>query len=210
MTLESMERYKMKLNKWEQEQLKVQNNTYSSGEGYPQNFIRFEKYFYYIEKFGKMDLEAEVLDVGCGVGATEVYLKKYGFKKVEAIDFSKEGIKRAEKTVPDFNYLVGDIKELKTIYSGRMFDIIFCCQVLEHTPSDGLVLQSMYDLLKEDGIIIISVPYAQFGRNEHHCNLYDENKVEKMTKKICNSKPVICERMGIPGKMIGLLVIIRK
>jgi len=198
----------MKLSAFEQKQIDQGNRDYKEGRGFSKDSLRFERYFHFIKKFDKFDVNSKILDVGCGTGPLEIHLDKYGFKNVEAIDFAQEGLNRAKSSAPRYNYAVGDVKELDRIYAGRSFDVIFCCQVLEHVPNDRLVLKHMWNLLKPDGLLIISTPFETFKRNELHCNFYSYKTWDEICNKLFNTTPLVNERFG--ENNIQLLMIVRK
>ena len=51
------------------------------------------------------------------------------------------------------------------------FDVIFCSHVIEHQRNVGLFLDNIYDLLSEDGVLIISAPsHAATTLIEGHLN----------------------------------------
>jgi len=198
----------MELNVWEKKQRNNANKNYKEGRGYSTDDDRFSRYFYYLEEFNKMDRNIEILDVCCGPGPLEVYLARYGFKNVEAVDFSEEGIKIAKAKTPKYNYTIGDAKELNKLYKNKSFDVVFCCQSLEHMPDDKLVLNHMYNLLKDDGLLIISVPFEDKKRNASHCNEYSFAKWEEICDKLFNTSPMVLERFG--EGLIQMLIIVRR
>jgi hypothetical protein len=57
---------------------------------------------------------------------------------------------------PDF---VGDVANINAILGDKKFDVILCCQVLEHLPHDRFedILQQ---LAQHAGNVIISLPYS--------------------------------------------------
>lgn len=198
----------MELNDFERRQLDAQNRDYVRGDGYSKDEQRFNRYFYYIEKLGKMDTEAKVLDVGCGPGPLEVYLKKHGFKYVEAIDYAPEGIKIARKNTPEYNYKIGDVKDIDVIYAGQFFDLIFCCQVLEHIPDYQRVLRNMFNLLVDGGLMVISTPWDRCKMNEWHCNTFTPDKWESIFASMFNVEPLVTERFA--ENDLQLLAILKK
>jgi len=52
----------------------------------------------------------------------------------------------------------------KIPYDDNMFDIIYCCHVLEHIENDIQAMKEMYKVLKPNGKAIIQVP---FGKKKH-------------------------------------------
>lgn len=185
-----------KLSGIERQEYDVVQASYRRGDGFSNDVLRFERYFHYIKQFGKMGSDSSVLDVGCGPGPLEVYLDKYGFKHVEAMDFSDEGINICKKNVPHFSYVVGDANKIENIYAGKQFDVVFCCQVLEHLPGHKNVLKQLYNLTKEEGMLIISVPWDKCKTNHRHVNNYLPETFKKIAQEIGISKPIITERFG--------------
>ncbi len=182
--------------------------SYVVGAGFSTDSERFERYFHYIRKFGKLNTNNSVLDVGCGPGPLEIYLAKYGFTNVDAIDFSDEGIKICKHHCPHFNYKVANITNLTDIYHDRKFDIVFSLQVLEHIEDHKNLLKQLYNLTNEDGLLIISVPWGKCKSNSRHINNYIPVTFINLAKKLGLPCPVVTERFGQGG--IQLLVIFKK
>ena len=67
-----------------------------------------------------------VLEIGCGVGDN---LKNFEGKRVVGIDLSDFAIAKAKKKYPKFEFLVGNILEMKI---EEKFDLVFTCGVIEH------------------------------------------------------------------------------
>lgn len=186
------------------EYYEVQKN-YKEGRGYSKDNQRFERYFYYIRKFNNG--WKTVLDVGCGPGPLEIYLDKYGYKEVSAIDFSGEGIDICKKNSPNFDYTVGNISDIEKIYVDKTFDIVFCCQVLEHLPNYEDVFRQLYKLTK--GMLIISVPWDKCKTNDRHINHFLPQSFHHLAEKLhINDNIIVTERFG--ENNLQLLVIFIK
>lgn len=84
-----------------------------------------------------------VLDIGSGEGEHKRFMEYFG-KDVFSVDIQRNA---------DY---VGDFMEVEF---DRKFDCIWCSHVLEHQRNVGLFLDKMYDLLDEDGVLAITVPY---------------------------------------------------
>jgi 2-polyprenyl-3-methyl-5-hydroxy-6-metoxy-1,4-benzoquinol methylase len=187
---------KMNLNNFERRQQVIQNRDFSRGDGYSKDFLRFNRYFHYIKKYGKMDLNSWVLDVGCGPGPLEVYLKKYGFQNVYAVDYAEEGLKIARNNTPEYEYFLYDVKEIDVLFTEKKFDLVFCCQVLEHIPDYRKVLQNMFDLLNKAGLMILSTPYDRCKMNEWHCNTFTPDSWKGIFKSMFDLEPLVTERFA--------------
>ena len=83
-----------------------------------------------------------VLDIGSGEGEHKRFFQLFG-KDVSSVDILKNA---------DY---VGDFLEIDF---DREFDVVWCSHVLEHQRNIGLFLDKLYDLLKETGILAITVP----------------------------------------------------
>lgn len=101
--------------------------------------------------------QAKVLDVGCGNGVISRHLGKLGFN-VLGIDVSEQTIARARalNTLPNVWFDV--ISAEKLVAQGDTFDAIICSEVLEHLDNPSALLKVLYQSLKADGILVVTVP----------------------------------------------------
>ncbi len=83
-----------------------------------------------------------VLDIGSGEGEHKKFLQLFG-KNVFSVDILKNA---------DY---VGAFLEIDF---DRKFDVVWCSHVLEHQRNTGIFLDKIYDVLKENGILAITVP----------------------------------------------------
>lgn len=185
-----------KLSRLELAEYQAAQDCYKRRTGYSNDRLRFERYFYHIRRLGRFDISSAVLDAGCGPGPLERYLLYYGFVNVDAMDFSAEGIKWCEETIPEFSYKVGNITDVGDMYKGREFDLVFCCQVLEHVPEHKNVIKQLYSLVKVGGLFIISVPWDRCKDCERHINHYLPSTFVDIAKEFDMSLPVVTERFG--------------
>lgn len=108
--------------------------------------------------------KAQILEVGCGTGGNLAMLARYG--EVYAMEMSAEarahagakGIARqiAPATLP------GDVP-----FAEKRFDLICLFDVLEHIEEDGKTLEILRSLLKEDGVLFLTVPAFPFLWSAH-------------------------------------------
>ena len=96
----------------------------------------------------------EILDVGAGLGGPTEYLKPFG--KITATDISEIAIEKAQKLVPDVNWVVDDIRVYREEWHER-FDLIWISEVLAIllTEIDD-VLANVVRYLKPDGHMIFN------------------------------------------------------
>ncbi len=100
-----------------------------------------------IEKAEKKDLN--VLVIGVGDGLIPQLIKFFCHCRVITFDYDRE-------LQPD---IVGDIFDLSK-YVTKCFDVILCCQVLEHIPYIEFqkALEEIWTCLEDGGKCIISLP----------------------------------------------------
>ena len=107
-----------------------------------------------------------ILDIGCGEGSKSFILANY-FKqaKVLGIDFTDEGIKKANHNYSEVNNLIfekADIFEMKT----ENYDMVSCLDVLEHIEDWQSVLKKICDISNK--YILISVPTGKMRDYEKY------------------------------------------
>jgi 2-polyprenyl-3-methyl-5-hydroxy-6-metoxy-1,4-benzoquinol methylase len=97
-----------------------------------------------------------ILDVGCGAGATGAELHKMGHT-VYGLDINPEAVAEASSRIKQA--LVLDIdKEIQMPFPPKYFDLIILADVLEHLQHPKHALEMVREHLKDDGRIIFSVP----------------------------------------------------
>jgi 2-polyprenyl-3-methyl-5-hydroxy-6-metoxy-1,4-benzoquinol methylase len=100
-----------------------------------------------------------VLDFGCGLGGKTFAILKHKPKKIIGIDLSKRNIKLAKELINSKNkkHISFFNKNLFDFQKNKQFNTILSFTVFEHIDRNLLllVLNKMYDLLKDNGIVII-------------------------------------------------------
>lgn len=97
--------------------------------------------------------DGNILEVGCSYGYYLYQLKSLGWN-VKGIELNKEAAEFAKNNLN----LDVECKRIEDFESEFLFDIIYLNMVLEHVPSPKIVLKKCYNLLKEKGLLILSVP----------------------------------------------------
>jgi len=106
---------------------------------------------------------AEVLDVGCGNGVISRYLGEKGFT-VRGVDVSAKAIERARSlnTFPNVRFEVVSAEQL--VADGTRYHAVVCSEVLEHLNDPGKLLKVLYQILHEDGVLVVTVPNGKGPR----------------------------------------------
>jgi ubiquinone/menaquinone biosynthesis C-methylase UbiE len=97
--------------------------------------------------------DAEVLDIGCGTGATLELLGRYG--RVSGVDVNPLAVAWARGRG------VGEVSEASVDqlpYDDRRFSLVTCLDVLEHVPDDGAALAEATRVTRPGGLLLISAP----------------------------------------------------
>lgn len=95
----------------------------------------------------------DILDVGAGLGGPTEFLRPYG--KITATDISPTAVEKANRLVPDVEWVVDDIRNFREDWRGR-FDLIWIFEVVYLVaPEIDIVLPNLLNYLKPDGRIIL-------------------------------------------------------
>ncbi|MDW7696019.1 methyltransferase domain-containing protein (plasmid) [Flammeovirgaceae bacterium SG7u.111] len=105
----------------------------------------------------------KVLDVGCGNGLISMQLGQLGYN-VKGVDISDKAIGKAiaNNTLPNVSFEVADAEAL-TIQN-KKYDVVICSEVLEHLYEPGSMLETLRELIAENGILIVTVPNGRGPR----------------------------------------------
>jgi SAM-dependent methyltransferase len=106
---------------------------------------------------------ARILDVGCGAGDFCDFFRNLGFD-AEGTDLSHAAIAHAQRTYPDIAFHAGDIEALLPA-AARSFDVAFSSEVIEHLFDVARWLGAINQLLKSDGLLILTTPYHGLVKN---------------------------------------------
>jgi len=112
-----------------------------------------------------------VLDVGCSQGSASIILAREG-KKVIGIDICQEGIDYANKLLEDedastranVSFLCSDFIVFSS-KSDEKYDSIIMSEILEHLADPFRFVRKAFDMLEDDGSLVVTVP---FGINDYH------------------------------------------
>lgn len=132
-----------------------------------------------------------VLDVGCGVGTLSLFISQYA-RSVWGIDVSERALNIAEKARVASGVTNVSFKKSELQKAVILFQLIVCCEVLEHVPAEKEFLTLLNKNLQENGVLILSSPlsetilagtalYKKFDAEVGHLRRYTS---EELTQKI--------------------------
>lgn len=113
-----------------------------------------EKFANYLCKRFFRGIHKKILDVGCGKGVLDHFIRVTGGHDIYGID------KRIESNYAiDFNELKEcDLEKEKFPYPINAFDYVFSKSVLEHIYNPENMIKEMYRVLKPNGTIVLMTP----------------------------------------------------
>jgi 2-polyprenyl-3-methyl-5-hydroxy-6-metoxy-1,4-benzoquinol methylase len=123
-----------------------------------------------------------VLDIACGAGTgCEILAGAARHGRVLGIDLEKNAnFKTMESHIPNVNFLVGDVMEMKL---HNVFDRIVSLETIEHLEQPKKFLGQLRDILADDGLMVISVPkkmseaYLDRPLNPYHVHEYSASEL---------------------------------
>jgi SAM-dependent methyltransferase len=103
----------------------------------------------------------QVLDVGCGGGATIERLRRYG--SVLGMEISEEAVAYNRKRGREV--ILGSIEQMP--FAANSFDLALALDVIEHVPDDLQALQELFRILRPRGSLLVTVPALQMLWSAH-------------------------------------------
>lgn len=104
-----------------------------------------------------------VLDIGCGNGNISMFLGRLGYD-VLGIDVSPKAIDRANQLNDLSNVVFRNVSAEELSQMETRYDAIICSEVLEHLTSPEDILHIISKILKDDGILFVTVPNGRGPR----------------------------------------------
>ena len=97
-----------------------------------------------------------ILDLGCGYGETDKYLKEQGASFVLGIDISKHMIEIANKEnkLDGIEYKVMPMEDISNI--DKKFDIVISSLAFHYIKDYNKLIKDIYNLLNDNGVLIFS------------------------------------------------------
>jgi len=123
-----------------------------------------------------------VLDVGGGSGQFMAYmlnLDRKEFYRVTIMDISDSGLKQAKGF--RFNTIKGDVEQ-SFVFREKMFDTIFCFEVMEHIDNYASMLLEIKNCLSLNGTFYIAVPNMPSDGIHHKRRWYPNEVIDEVRK----------------------------
>jgi len=164
----------------------------------------------HFQKLSKNKNIENVAEVGCGEGKilSELALRHKNIL-FEGFDLSKRAILFAKA----FSYDLDNLKFFDCDFknSKKKYDVILCIETLEHIPdneSDGF-LEVIHNNLKDDGLLLLSVPATNLKLNPKHYRHYNVELLINQTKPYFNLKEIyfIHNFKSIKTRIINFLLV---
>ena len=137
---------------------------------------RVESYLHVVKYALSKGCGNRIVDIGFGSGDFLKLLCENAPEKqfaVYGLDYAESAVKRANETIPNGNFVTGDVYNLP--YSEDFFDTVFCIQTLEHLKKPVKALSEFDRICKPSGMIIITIPNGKLDDYEGHVNFWSES-----------------------------------
>jgi 2-polyprenyl-3-methyl-5-hydroxy-6-metoxy-1,4-benzoquinol methylase len=108
----------------------------------------------------------DVADVGCGTGHFLAKLDEAESRT--GYDFSTAALSVARTVCPAAHFEEHDIYDQPP----RRFDIVCCCETLEHMFRPARALRSLWDMVRDDGVLLLTVPNGRRDTTLGHINFW--------------------------------------
>lgn len=136
----------------------------------------------------KFKASSPILDIGGGDGS---FLESQDISTATIIE---GGIYKSDK----YNYIKSDITKKLPEFKTK-FKTIFLMEVLEHLKNPLYVLAQVWNLLEDDGVCYIAVPYTEIGTNHHHVCRWKLSELRNQVSKLGFRSRVIQKRRRLKG-----------
>lgn len=147
------------------------------------------------------DDKNKILDIGCGVGTTDFYFAKQGYK-ILGIDISKKAVETCRESTRILGLdcrLTFEELNFPEEKPSEKFDLVICSEVLEHLENDKKAVEAIFDLLCHNGIVIFSTP-------SKNAPLYRIGLAKKFDKKVGHLRRYSTEGLKILIREVGFVV----
>jgi len=185
----------------------------STNRNFEKSVYRWYEYKYFPLLNG-LDLDARILDLGCGAGLMLRFLADKGFTSAKGIDISEEQVALATcrgliaEVADIFEYLINKV---------NYYDAVIVLDVIEHFSKDELIIliPQIYNSLRDGGRLIIQTPNGEglfssqiiYG-DLTHLTVFTPGSMEQLLRIFGFSDFAFYETGPVPKDLLGMLRII--
>lgn len=80
------------------------------------------------------------------------------------IELNESSLEQLKQWLPDdgnnIRYFYGNVENIKDLNLDRKFDVILAGSIIEHVSNPGLMLSGLSDIIKPNGLLLISTPHT--------------------------------------------------
>lgn len=154
------------------------------------NFTYKNFFRYILPIISNFKKRCSILDIGSGAGTISLFLAEHGYKVV-GIDISQKAVEASIQSAKELD-LETKVSFFNTGFKKfdytKKFDIAICLEVIEHYKEDERLLIKVHDLLKKNGLLILSTPLktaplnklrlvTSFDKRVGHLRRYDRDEI---------------------------------
>ena len=140
-----------------------------------------------------------VLDVGCGTGVMiTLPVASIGYR-VMGIDIDAGSIAAARRTNPYPNAAFRHCDASSLVAAGERYDVVVASEVLEHLADPAGFLRSLRQLLRPDGVLVLTIPNG-YGWFEWEAFLWDTVGLAKPVRGWRERRIALTQRLKAPIK----------
>lgn len=136
----------------------------------------------------KINETTQVLEIGCGDGALSGLIYKTFKCNITGLDPAQEGINFSKEKFRDLNYrgsfIVADGYSFP--FESGSFDIVLCCDVIEHLQKPDAMVKEMHRLIKSGGKGIITTPVRtnEIPDDKFHVTEFYPSELVQLCEKV--------------------------
>jgi len=134
-----------------------------------------------------------VVDVGCGNGMLlKILSENYNISSQTGMEYAEAALQLAKSVNPESRYVVHDIN----FPFKEQYDAVFCTEVLEHILHPVQAFRNILEMVREGGILFITVPNGRVDTYSGHINFWSPESWEVFISENCGDLSNIAGRSG--------------